>query len=123
MSDELPPDQLGKLGASIDNAYGARAKARPGQRAQGGDSSQAISLGLRIGLELVVAVAVGTGVGYLLDRSFGTRPWGMVGCFFLGVAAGLVTVYKTITGIGMAAGYRQPGSGTPPAPSTDWDED
>ncbi len=41
-----------------------------------------------IGLEMGLSVAIGLGIGYLLDRLFGTRPWLMVIFFLLGVIAG-----------------------------------
>jgi len=83
-------------------------------------ASSDLARGLRIGLELVVAVAVGVGVGLLLDKYVGTRPWGMIVGFFLGVAAGMVNVYRTVAGLGMAVGYRKSGS---PEPDDKWDED
>jgi ATP synthase protein I len=45
----------------------------------------------------------------------------MIGFFFLGVAAGLVNVYRAITGMGMAIGYRR--AGAPPAKLGFEDED
>lgn len=67
-------------------------------------------MGLRIGVELVVAVAVGAGIGWALDRWLGTRPWGMILFLFLGIAAGMMNVYRAVAGLGMAVGYRR-GSG------------
>ncbi len=40
-----------------------------------------------IGLEMGLSVAIGLGIGYLLDRLFGTKPWLMVIFFLLGVIA------------------------------------
>jgi ATP synthase protein I len=122
MDQRGAPDPLKDLGARIDKAFAGRKPAgrdggQPDERASG------LSLGLRIGLELVVAVAVGAGLGYLVDRWLGTRPWGMVGCFFLGVAAGMANVYRTIAGLGMAVGYRNTGQPAPREPDDNWDED
>jgi ATP synthase protein I len=80
----------------------------------------AIGQGLRIGVELVVAVIVGVALGWACDRWLGTRPWGMIGFFFLGIAAGLVNVYRALSGLGMAIGYRH---ATPPKPEGFEDED
>ena len=49
----------------------------------------------------------GYGSGWALDRWLGTRPWGTIVLFFLGVAAGMLSVYRAITGIKMAVGYRR----------------
>lgn len=67
-----------------------------------------MGLAFRIGIEMVAAVAVGAGMGWLLDRWLGTKPWLMVVFFFLGAAAGLLNVYRA-TGR-LAA----PGGGLPP---------
>ncbi|HEV7371044.1 AtpZ/AtpI family protein [Arenibaculum sp.] len=70
-------------------------------------SRSALGLAFRIGVELVAAMIVGLGGGLLLDRWLGTAPWGLVGMFFLGAAAGIMNVYRTVNGIGMAPGYRR----------------
>ena len=41
-----------------------------------------------IGLHMVIAVFIGFGIGYFLDRFFGTTPWLMVVFLLLGVIAG-----------------------------------
>lgn len=53
-----------------------------------------MGLVLRIGIEMVSAVAVGTGIGWLLDEWLGTRPWLMIPLFLLGSAAGILNVYR-----------------------------
>jgi ATP synthase protein I len=55
----------------------------------------------------VVAILVGTAIGWAFDRWVGTRPWGMIVMFFLGTATGMVNVWRAVTGAGMAVGYRQ----------------
>jgi ATP synthase protein I len=79
---------------------------------QGGSgvSQSALGLALRIGVELVVAVIVATAIGWAFDRWLGTRPWGMIVFFFLGVAAGMLNVWRAVTGMGMAMGYQHPPS-------------
>jgi hypothetical protein len=45
--------------------------------------------------------------------------------FFLGVAAGMLNVYRAVTGISTPVGYRRPGeaaAGTPPV-KDGWDDD
>jgi len=119
MDDHEQPDPLKDLGKRIDRAGTRRPGARPGS----GGSSNAMAMGLRIGLELVVGVVAGVAVGWLLDRWLGTRPWGVVVCFFLGVAAGMVNVYRALAGLGMAAGYRQADQGVQPGFDDESDED
>ena len=71
---------------------------------------QGMAVGLRIGVELVVAIVVATALGWGIDRWLGTSPWLTIILFFLGVAAGMVNVYRALTGVKMAVGYRRPGA-------------
>lgn len=49
----------------------------------------------RLSTELVVAVLVGTGLGFGLDKVFGTSPWiTLIGVGF-GFAAGIKSVLRT----------------------------
>ena len=49
----------------------------------------------KLGTELVAAVAVGTIIGFILDKWFGTKPWLLIIFFFLGAAAGILNVIRT----------------------------
>ena len=51
-------------------------------------------IGFRAGIELVSALAVGVGIGLLLDRWLGTRPWLFLLFFLAGAAAGVMNVYR-----------------------------
>jgi ATP synthase protein I len=123
MDERDPLQSLRDLEKDLDRARqrrdGASAR-RPGGLGPG--SQNALGLALRISVELVVAVVVGAGIGWALDRWFGTRPWGMIVLFFLGIAAGLMNVYRAFTGMGMAIGYRSRQT-PPPARQTGFDED
>ena len=59
--------------------------------------SNAASLGkaLKIGTELVAAVFVGSTIGFLLDNWFDTKPLLTICFFFMGVAAGILNVFKS----------------------------
>ncbi len=37
-----------------------------------------------IGLELVISIVIGLVLGLLVDKKFGTSPWGMMAFLFLG---------------------------------------
>jgi ATP synthase protein I len=45
--------------------------------------------------ELVSAVVVGTIIGFILDKWFGTKPWLILIFFFVGVIAGIMNVIKS----------------------------
>jgi len=75
--------------------------------------------------EFVVAVIVGTGLGWAIDRWLGTRPWGTIVLFFLGVGAGMLSVYRAVAGIRMPVGSRpldKIGTGNR-RPKDKWDDD
>lgn len=57
---------------------------------------------------LVAGLLVGGGIGYLLDQWLGTAPWLLIVFFFMGAGAGMINVYRTVSGIGMAMGYGPP---------------
>ena len=106
MSESRPPDPLARLGEEIDKARAERVRSQPGA-ANRSALQQGLGLGVRIGVELVVAIVVSTGLGWAIDRWLGTRPWGMIVLFFLGVAAGMLNVYSAVTGISGPVGYRR----------------
>tara|TARA_B100000989_G_scaffold95529_1_gene69474 strand:+ start:307 stop:579 length:273 start_codon:yes stop_codon:yes gene_type:complete len=54
-----------------------------------------IGSALKLSTELVSAVAVGTIIGFLLDKTFGTKPWLILIFFFVGVVAGIMNVIKS----------------------------
>lgn len=49
-----------------------------------------------VGLSFVLALILGFGGGYLLDGWLGTTPWLTFLGFFLGLAAGIVNVYRVM---------------------------
>ena len=49
----------------------------------------------KLSTELVSAVAVGTIIGFILDKTFGTKPWLIIIFFFIGVVAGIINVVKS----------------------------
>jgi len=54
-----------------------------------------LSIAARIGVELVAALIVGGGLGYLADSYFSSSPLGIIIGVFLGMSAGLLNVYRT----------------------------
>lgn len=108
MSTEDRPPSLEELDARLK-----RAQARRDDRAGHGgktdrrtEPGQGFGLALRIGTELIAGLAVGAGIGWLLDSWLGTKPWLMIVFFLLGSAAGMLNVYRTVSGIGNGVGYK-----------------
>ena len=58
-------------------------------------NSSSIGAAFKLSTELVAAVAVGTIIGFILDQTFGTKPWLIIIFFFVGVVAGITNVVKS----------------------------
>ena len=59
------------------------------------DNPSSIGTAFKLSTELVSAVAVGTIIGFILDKTFGTKPWLILIFFFVGVIAGITNVIKS----------------------------
>ena len=57
--------------------------------------SSSIGAAFKLSTELVSAVVVGSIIGFILDNTFGTKPWLIIIFFFVGVVAGIVNVFKS----------------------------
>jgi ATP synthase protein I len=124
MSESEPPDRLARLDERLRQA---RARDSGGPKPDSGNAAlqQGMAAGLRIGVELVVAIVVATGLGWVIDRWAGTSPWVTIVMFFFGVAAGMVNVYRAITGVKAAVGYGTLGAPEPGRRRADdkWDDE
>jgi ATP synthase protein I len=124
MSESGPPDPLVRLGERLDKAR-ARRDGKPMPEPDNADLQRGAGLGFRIGIEFVVAIVIATGLGWALDRWLGTRPWGTIVLFFLGVGAGMLSVYRAVANINTPVGYRRldevKAAGKPAKDK--WDED
>jgi ATP synthase protein I len=96
-------DPLSDLDARLRAAR--EREARTGGTDNQGGPGSGLGLGLRIGVEMVSALLVGTAIGWGLDRWLGTKPWLMVVFFFLGSAAGILNAYRAATGMDDSVGF------------------
>ncbi|HTQ34564.1 MAG TPA: AtpZ/AtpI family protein [Stellaceae bacterium] len=104
MSDDRPSDALARLAERLARAR-AQNTERPAGDGNNAGQQQALGIGFRIGIEFVVAIVVATGLGWALDRALGSKPFVMIVMFFLGVATGMLNVYRAITGQRTAVGF------------------
>ena len=58
-------------------------------------NQSSIGTAFKLSTELISAVAVGTIIGFILDNTFGTKPWLILIFFFVGVIAGITNVVKS----------------------------
>ena len=102
MSDQLAPERLRDLEARLRHFQG---QVRP-RTAAGPARPTGPALAFEIAGHLIAGLLLGGTIGYFLDRWLESAPFLFVAFFFMGAAAGMVNVYRTVTGLGMAAGYR-----------------
>jgi ATP synthase protein I len=93
MDEREKDDPLRELGKRLDKARQARQPVRPSPQEGTG---AALAVGWRVGLGLIVAVAVGVFIGWAADKGLGTRPWGIVVGFFVGIAVGMYDVFRVM---------------------------
>lgn len=108
MSDDRPPDALARLSERLDKARAQNSDRPAGGGGNDAGQQQALGIGFRIGIEFVVAIIVATGLGWAFDHVLGTKPFATIVMFFLGVATGMLNVYRAITGQSAAVGFRRP---------------
>ncbi len=107
--DDRPPslDELGeRLRVAREHQAAGRGK---GDLTGGPGGMSGLGWAFRIGVEMVSALAVGVGIGLLLDWWLGTGPWFLVVFFLLGAGAAILNVFRAAMGYGLAVGYRKPG--------------
>lgn len=106
MSEDEPKHSLDELEARLRKAREGSSAGNGGAGAGGRlENNSALGMAFRVGVELVAAMIVGVGGGLLLDRWLGTSPWGLLVMFVLGAAAGVMNVYRAVSGLGFAPGY------------------
>ena len=108
MTEPEKPSSLEDFDARLQAARDKRDAAQGQHRDQ---PRSGLGLAFRLGIEMVSALAVGVGIGWLLDEWLGTRPWLMILFFFLGSAAGILNVIRVASGQGSAVGFKKPGNG------------
>ena len=59
----------------------------------------------RVATELLAGLLVGAGIGWTLDKWLDTNPWFLILFFLLGGAAGIVNLWRVVTGKGLKIGY------------------
>ncbi len=58
-------------------------------------NSSSFGTAFKMSTELVSAVVVGTIIGFILDKTFDTKPWLILIFFFVGVVAGITNVIRS----------------------------
>jgi len=65
------------------------------QESSEGSNAASFGKALKISTELIASVVVGTTIGFLLDSWFDTKPLLTICFFLMGVAAGMLNVFRS----------------------------
>jgi ATP synthase protein I len=108
MGEQSPDERLSEFKARLD-------------RLKDGDSTQVVpksgqmqsgyGMAFAITADLVGGLVGGAAIGWFFDRWLGSAPWGLIAFFFLGAAAGMWNVYRTVRGYDMSFGFGRPPTG------------
>ncbi len=73
----------------------AKNKITKKKHSKNSQANSSIGAAFKMSTELVAHVVVGTIIGFILDKTFGTKPWLILIFFFVGVVAGILNVIKS----------------------------
>ena len=90
---EKPLPSLDDLQRKIEEVQAHTGMKSAGEPAD--NTPNSVGSGLQVGIELVSGVAVGSLIGYFLDRWLGTMPLFFIVCFFVGAAAGFRNLIRS----------------------------
>ena len=83
-------NKLQKLKERIDTAETTNSPP-PKQKKQSG-----AGFGFKISTEIIAALVVGVGIGLIVDKYLGTKPFGLIIFFIFGAIAGFLNVYRVM---------------------------
>ena len=63
---------------------------------QGAGGAAGYGQAMKLSSEFIAGIAVGAGLGWMIDRFAGTSPWGLVIFLLLGFAAGVLNVLRSV---------------------------
>jgi len=106
---ENGPNDLSERIAAAQKVQDEREGKKPDKVEQTGTSAGGMAL--RYGAEFGASVAVGIGLGLLIDHFAGTKPWGLLIMMMFGFAAGIMGViraYRELTEEAQKLGQAEP---------------
>ena len=108
-------DDLVRRSKDLEAALAARRPARGEDDAKPATGGMAgFGQALKLSSEFIAGVAVGAGLGWLIDRMAGTSPWGLIVFLLLGFAAGVLNVLRSAGMVAEAGlGKARDGAGRP----------
>ncbi|MER2534399.1 MAG: AtpZ/AtpI family protein [Rhizobiaceae bacterium] len=89
-------DELQRRSRELEAVLATKRTTRPEQ--SGGSKSGSMAgygKALKLSSEFIAGIAVGAGIGWLIDSWAGTSPWGLIVFLMLGFGAGVLNVARS----------------------------
>ena len=83
-------DKLKQLKERIDTAETSNIPLQKQKKQSGA------GFGFKISTEIIAALVVGVGIGLIVDKYLGTKPFGLIIFFIFGAIAGFLNVYRVM---------------------------
>lgn len=96
--DASDRDDLDRRSRALDQALASRRPAARKDDGGGGPATGGLAgfgQALKLSSEFIAGIAVGAGLGWLIDTMAGTSPWGLIVFLLLGFAAGVLNVLRS----------------------------
>jgi len=121
-----PPPSLEDVSARLAAAQAREAQETAADSRRKG-KAEGISIGMRVGIELLASVLVGGGLGWFFDDKLGTSPIFLLALVSLGFTAGVLNVIRLTKRMDLAQGIvhgkANDNSQRPKAPEKPFDDD
>lgn len=102
-------DDLETRRRALEASLQTKRATRSGQEGARTGSTTGYGQALKLSGEFIAGIAVGAGLGWVIDWLAGTTPWGLIVFLLLGCGAGVLNVLRS-AGLVAEAGIRSPSS-------------
>ena len=75
------------------------------QKTENNSNQTLINTFSRVATELLSGLLIGACIGWTIDKWLNTSPWFLIIFFLLGGAAGILNLWRIVTGKGLKIGY------------------
>ncbi|CAI2935865.1 AtpZ/AtpI family protein [Aminobacter niigataensis] len=111
--NDIRDDELERRRRQLEATLATRRQAeRDGEKSTGSSGVTGYGQALKLSSEFIAGIAVGVGIGWIIDRTAGTSPWGLIVFLLLGFGAGVLNVLRSagmVTEAGVRSADKQSG--------------
>lgn len=100
-------DDLERRRRALEASLETKRPSRRDGEGAGASSKNGYGQAFKLSGEFIAGIAVGAGLGWVIDRYAGTSPWGLIIFLLLGFVAGVLNVLRS-AGMIAEAGIRRP---------------